>query len=93
VLLIQFVCLQLLDVLTTLVFLNFGVAEGNPVVRLFLGASRHNPAAVLLVLKAMAFAFAFFAWRSGRRRLLGCINMLFAACVAWNIAAIIASSS
>jgi hypothetical protein len=73
-------------------FLNFGVAEGNPVVRIFLGGSGHNPAAVLLALKAVAFAFAFFAWRSGRRRLLGHINLLFAACVAWNIVALIAFS-
>lgn len=88
--LIQFACLQLLDLLTTLVFLNCGVAEGNPLVRLVLRGSQH-PAAILLALKAVACAFAFYSWRTGRTRLLGRINLLFSACVVWNAAVIVRS--
>jgi len=90
VLLVQFVFLQICDLLTTLVFLSFGVAEANPVVRLALGLGRGNPAAALLALKAAGLACGWYAWRSGRRRLLGRINLMFAVCVAWNVAAIAA---
>lgn len=89
-LLIQFVCLQFLDVLTTLIFLSCGVHEANPLVRLALEAARGNPAAALLAVKVAGFAAAFYAWRSGRHRLLGRINLLFAVCVAWNLVAITA---
>ena len=86
--LIQFLCLQFLDVLTTLVFLNAGVIEGNPLVRMALGAGLGNPTAVLIGLKAIACGCAVHAWRTRRRRLLSRLNLLFAACVVWNLAAI-----
>lgn len=89
-LLIQFVCLQVLDVLTTLIFLNCGVHEANPLVRLALEAARGNPAVALFAVKVAGFAAAFYAWRSGRHRLLGRINLLFALCVVWNLVAITA---
>ena len=90
-LLIQFIFLQFCDLMTTLVFLSFGVAEANPVVRLALGSAHGNPAMALLALKAAGLACGWYAWRSGRRRLLGRINLLFAVCVAWNILAIAVS--
>lgn len=87
-LLIQFICLQICDLLTTLIFLSLGVAEANPLVRLALGAAREHPAAVLTAVKLAGIVLGCYAWRSGRRRLLSRINILFAACVAWNLVAI-----
>lgn len=89
-LLIQFVFLQLCDVLTTLAFLSFGVAEANPIARAALGAAQTNPALGLIALKAVGLVCGWYAWRSGRHRLLSRINVLFAACVAWNVIAIVA---
>ncbi len=88
-LLIQFVFLQLCDVFTTLVFLSLGVVEGNPIVRLAMGVAKSYPAIGLVAVKAAGFAFGWYAWRSGRRRLLARINWMFALCVAWNVVAIV----
>ena len=89
-LLIQFIFLQVCDLLTTLVFLGLGVAEGNPLVRLALGAAREHPAAALMAIKAAGLICGWFAWHSGRRRLLKRMNVVFGACVVWNVMAIIA---
>jgi len=86
--LIQFILLQICDLLTTFVFLSLGVAEGNPLVRLALTAARGNPAAALLMVKACALMIGWYTWKSGRLRLLSRINLLFGACVAWNLIAI-----
>ena len=86
-LLLQFTGLQILDALTTLWFLGHGVAEANPVVRWAL-AWIGQPAVALAAVKAAGFAPALWAWRSGRHGLLRRINLLFAACVAWNLAAL-----
>lgn len=87
-LLIQFICLQICDLVTTLVFLSLGVGEANPLVRLALGAAHQHPAAVLGAVKLAGIAVGWYAWESGRRRLLSRINILFAICVAWNVVAI-----
>ena len=87
-LLIQFICLQICDLLTTLVLLSFGVAEANPLVRLALSMAQNHPAAVLTALKIVGVGCGWYAWRSGRHRLLGRINLLFALCVVWNVVAI-----
>jgi len=87
VLLFAFICLQMLDALTTLVFLRFGLSEGNPLIRLALGSSA-QPAYALAAAKLLAVALGLFAWRSGRSALLRKMNLLFAACVTWNIVAI-----
>jgi hypothetical protein len=87
VLLIAFICLQMLDALTTMVFLRFGVSEGNPLIRMALGASA-QPAFALAAAKLLAVMLGLFAWRSGRAGLLRRMNLLFAVCVGWNIAAI-----
>lgn len=88
-LLIQFIFLQLCDLLTTLMFLNFGVAEANPVVRIVLAAARACPAVGLIALKGAGLACGWYAWQSGRHRLLNRINLLFAVCVLWNVVAIV----
>lgn len=82
----SFIGLQLLDGATTMLFLRHGVAEGNPLIRAALGFSA-NPAAGLVITKIAAVTLAALAWRSGRQRLLWAVNIVFAGCVLWNVAA------
>jgi hypothetical protein len=89
--LVQFVYLQLLDLLTTVAFLLQGIQEGNPLVRWILRASP-NPLGGLLGVKILALILGLYCWRLGKQRLLGRINLLFAALVAWNLLALIAGS-
>jgi hypothetical protein len=84
--LFAFICLQVMDTLTTLLFLHNGVAEGNPLIRAALARSA-QPGMALVLAKLFAIALATFAWRSGRRGLLRKVNVLFALCVAWNVVA------
>ncbi|MGB9457878.1 MAG: DUF5658 family protein [Bryobacteraceae bacterium] len=90
--LLAFICLQALDGLTTILFLGRGVAEGNPLVRAALHASQAGPALPLLAVKLAGVAVAFYAYRSGRLKMLRRINVLFALCIAWNLAAIVTAS-
>jgi hypothetical protein len=84
----QFSYLQILDFLTTVAFLLNGVREGNPLVRLALGAGT-NPLVSLLAVKLLAIVLGFYCWYRGRRQLLFRINILFALLVAWNLVALI----
>jgi hypothetical protein len=81
-----FIGLQVLDALTTLLFLHNGVSEANPLVRAVL-ASSASPALALAPAKIFAVALAIFAWRTGRKRLLWKMNVVFVLCVAWNLVA------
>lgn len=83
-LLLTFIGLQVLDALTTAVFLNMGVEEGNPLIRLALAQGDHAGFA-LAAAKLFAIALAAFAWRSGRRKLLLKMDILFGLAVAWNL--------
>lgn len=87
-LLVQFSYLQLLDVLTTLVFLTSGVHEANPVVRVAMATAR-SPLAGLLVLKVCAVAAAVYCTMTGRALTLKRINLFFAALVVWNLVALL----
>jgi hypothetical protein len=88
-LLLQFAYLQLLDLLTTVAFLVHGVREANPLVRMAVeGCS--NPLIGLIAVKGAAMALGLYCWKNGRGRALARINLLFAAVVAWNLAALIA---
>jgi len=80
---------QLLDMLTTVVFLLHGVQEANPVVKFAL-RSAPNPLLGLFLIKAVALCMAFYCWRLGRLSLLLRINILFAILVSWNLFALIA---
>jgi hypothetical protein len=82
-LLIVFILLQVLDALTTVVFLRLGVAEGNPLIRRILAAAAGQTAA-LIAPKLFAVSLGIFAWRTGRKRLLLKMDVLFALAVAWN---------
>ena len=85
--LLIFFALQCCDMATTLVFLRHGVPEGNPLVSAAIHLSSH-PAIGLGMVKVLGCGLGILAYRSNRRRLLRRINMLFAACVVWNLAAI-----
>jgi len=87
-LLVQFIYLQLLDVLTTMAFLVAGVREMNPLIRL-LTESAGTPLAGLIIAKGLAAALALFCWKSDRRRLLLRANVFYAALVAWNLVALL----
>ena len=86
-LLLHFALLQLLDFATTLWFLREGVTEANPLVRATL-ALCGQPMAALAGVKLVGLAPAWLAWRSGRHGLLRKVNLVFAACVVWNLAAL-----
>jgi len=85
---VLFCALQLLDGLTTLVFLRLGVAEGNPLVRFALGLYATSPVVPIALLKLAGCALAFAAWKRRRARVLRFANIVFAACVLWNVVAI-----
>ncbi len=90
-LLITFICLQLLDALTTVIFLRFGIREGNPLVRTALAAFA-RPEVGVIAPKLFAVALGIFAWQTGRIRLLWKMNLLFAACVVWNVVTIVTAA-
>ena len=87
-LLLQYSYLQVLDFMTTVAFLLHGVHEGNPLVRAALQYAP-NPLGGLLAIKVLAVALGIYCWKRGRDKLLIRINFLFAAIVAWNLAALI----
>ena len=86
--LLLFFGLQLCDVATTLLFLRHGVAEGNPLIAALM-LLLVSPAAALALTKLGGCALGLYAWRSNRTRLLRRANLFFAACVAWNLVALI----
>jgi hypothetical protein len=83
----QFIGLQLLDSLATLLFLAHGAAEANPLLRPLLGNGAH-PALGLAIAKAAGIGLAWYVSRSGRVRLLRRVNMFYGFCVAWNLVAL-----
>lgn len=86
--LVVFSYFQLLDLLTTVMFLIHGVQEANPVVKFALRAAP-SPLQGLLFVKLLALALAVYCWRLGRQNLLLRINVLFACLVSWNLIAIL----
>ena len=79
--------LQVCDLATTLVFLQRGVGEANPLVGALIRVSG-QPAVTVLLVKASGCGLAAYAWRSRRIRLLKRANLFFALCVMWNLLAI-----
>ncbi len=86
-LILAFIGLQILDTMTTLLFLRHGVAEGNPLIRAMLSLSG-NPLMALSLPKVAGSAVALFCWCGGRRRVLARVNLFYALVVAWNVIAI-----
>jgi hypothetical protein len=87
-LMLQYCYLQALDFLTTLAFLMSGVKEGNPLVRAALNLGS-TPVSGLLFVKVAAVMLGIWCWRLGRHRLLGRVNVLFAALIVWNLVALV----
>jgi len=86
----QFIYLQLLDVLTTLLHLTRQGEESNPLVRLLIH-SAGSPVAGLVVTKLLAFGLALYCWRRSRGRLLWGVNLFYSAVVVWNLVTLLAS--
>jgi hypothetical protein len=89
--LVQYSYLQVLDLLTTLAFLANGVREGNPLVALAM--ETQNPLIGLVLVKFAAVLLGMYCWRKGRMETLARANVWFALLIAWNLVAIIVSSS
>jgi hypothetical protein len=92
VILLVFIGLQAMDLLTTLLFLHHGVAEGNPMIRAALAGSS-QPGLMLALAKGFAIALATVAWLSGRTALLRKVNLVFTLCVVWNLVAMLVGHS
>ena len=90
-LLLQYSYLQVLDFLTTVAFLAYGVQEANPIVRLAMTVFP-NVVLGLIAVKAAGLLLGLYCWRVGKQRLLGRINVLFALVIAWNLVAMIVGS-
>ena len=86
-LLVQYSYLQVLDFVSTIAFLAYGVQEANPLVRWLMTASS-SPVTGLLVVKLAAVGLGIAAWRMNRRRLLARANIFFAVVVVWNLVAL-----
>lgn len=87
-LIVQYSYLQVLDFLSTIAFLAYGVQEGNPLVRYCIEVTS-SPVAGLLVVKGGAVLLGIIAWRMNRHRLLARVNVFFALLVTWNLFALI----
>lgn len=79
---VVFICLQVLDVLTTLVGLRFGAAESSVFVARLI---QSGPVSGLLLSKAIALFLATAALVAKRERLLRFVNFWFASVVGWNL--------
>ena len=77
-----FVLLQLMDVATTIVALNFGAAEQNPVIGRFM-ALGPIPGLIMSKLVVVAFAALLLTW--GKTRALRLANVAFGLIVIWNL--------
>jgi hypothetical protein len=89
---VDFIYLQILDVLTTMAFLWQGVEEGNPVVKAAMSVTS-DPLSGLLLVKTVAIGLALSCWRSGRTGLLSKANFFFCGIVVWNLVAMLVQST
>ena len=87
--LVLFAYLQLLDLLTTVVFILHGVKEANPLVNFALTTAPTLIVGLLLV-KGAALALGGICCLRGRQKLLVRMNVFFAVLISWNLVAMIA---
>jgi hypothetical protein len=80
-----FLCLQVLDVLTTLIGLRMGAQEGSSYIGRLLST---GPISGLIISKIIAAGLAAFAIFLNRKRLITFLNYWFAAVITWNLIAI-----
>ena len=83
---LTFVLLQLGDVITTLIVIANGGAEGNPLVAHFMLIGTLQG---LILSKVLVLAAAFWAVRTRRFRVIRWSNIAFAAIVSWNVLVIL----
>ena len=81
-----FLLLQLLDVVTTTIGFEVGLAEASPFIRYMM---QLGPVTGLLASKVVAIFLAAFCVRSGRYQVIQYINYWYAALVSWNVALIL----
>ena len=86
--LVLFAYLQLLDLLTTVVFILHGVKEANPLVNFAL-TTAPTPIVGLLLVKVAALALGGVCCLRGRQKLLVRMNVFFAVLISWNLVAMI----
>jgi hypothetical protein len=79
--------LQVLDLVTTLLFLAHGVEEANPFVKWSMAAS-HGNLGGLLAVKFLACILALTAVQSGRTFVVVRMNRFFSFLVIWNLLAL-----
>ena len=77
-----FLCLQILDIISTLMGLRMGASEANYFVAKLL---QLGPFTGLVVVKVVACILAAYALRLRRERLLRLVNFWFVAVITWNI--------
>jgi len=82
--------LQCLDVLTTLVFLKWGMEEGNPLVSWALSHA-FAPWVGLVLAKLIVVIIGQYCYRSGRLTLLRRANAGYSLVIGWNLIAIAAA--
>ena len=83
-----FVCLQALDVLTTLIGLKLGASEAS----FFVGQLMHvGTVGALLIAKIFAVLLVCAAVKFRRQRLIVFLNYYFAALITWNLVMIVSS--
>ena len=80
-----FLCLQALDVITTLIGLRMGAQEGSGFIGHLIST---GPIPGLILSKIIAAGLAAMAIFLHRKRLIGFLNYWFAAVVTWNLIAI-----
>jgi hypothetical protein len=86
-LLIMFAYLQVLDLMTTLVFLAAGVSEANPFIN-YLMSFGPTPALGLAAGKSLGVLLGFYCWKFDRLALLSRANIFFGLLVMWNLLAL-----
>jgi hypothetical protein len=84
-----FVYLQILDLLTTLVGLKFGVSEASPFVRWLMN---WGPAAGVAVSKLVALGLAGICVTINKHHLIRWITYWYAGLIVWNLCTILAGA-
>lgn len=87
-LLIQFGILQMVDILSTLLFPVAGLLEANPLIQWLAGVTGSLPGG-LLAAKGAGAAVAVYCWRTRRQRVLRRANVFYACVAAWNLSALL----
>lgn len=80
-----FLGLQICDLLTTLLFLQLGVQEGNPLIQFLM--SEFSPLVSLLIVKSLGVGLGFVAYYRGWN--FTRLNAAYILLIVWNVTAIV----